>query len=171
MVSTTRTSAFASRCSIGAQAIMICSPGSTFGTTSLPKLSIDPMMAFFGVCKAVCASTGVAISAAPAIATEPQRLIRMGSSQDQWPDSVYLSFVPFPIGLPQFPAKNLAGRVAGQHLGEIDRFGQLVAGDPFPGPGDDLGGRRTYAGLGHHHGLDRLAPFVVRNADHGHVGH
>src|SRR5204862_3617308 len=43
-------------------------------------------------------------------------------------------------------------------------------GDAFAGEVDDVGGGSLLAGLHHHDRLDRFAPFVVGNADHGGLG-
>ena len=43
--------------------------------------------------------------------------------------SVHLALLVAPVGLAQFALEDLAGRIARQHVDEVDRLRQLVAGD------------------------------------------
>src|SRR5580692_4033970 len=84
--------------------------------------------------------------------------------------SVHLAILPRPKGIAQMAAQDLAGGVARQGFDEVDRLRRLEARDALAGEADDIRRRRLLAGLHHHDGLDRLAPFVVGHADHGDFG-
>src|SRR5581483_8899843 len=71
---------------------------------------------------------------------------------------------------PQDVLLDLAGRGLGQLAGEDDRLGYLVPVQGALEPGDQLGRVDRLARLGHHHGGDRLAPVLVRQADHDRLG-
>src|SRR4051794_19108992 len=75
--------------------------------------------------------------------------------------------LPRPIRLPQLPPQDLARRIPRQCRQELHALRRLEPGDALAGEVDDVNGGRLLAGLHHHHGLHRLAPFVVGYADHG----
>src|SRR5205823_1904188 len=80
---------------------------------------------------------------------------------------VDVALAALPVGLAQFALEQLAGWVAGEDLGEVDRRRALEAGELVAAELDQLGvGDVDALGL-HHDCLHGLTPAVVRNADDG----
>ena len=74
-----------------------------------------------------------------------------------------------PVRRPQLALEDFAGRVSRQCFDEVDRFGNLVAGETTTQPSQDCAHVLLAARSRHHHALHSLAPPRVRNADHGDV--
>src|SRR5579859_7407106 len=72
---------------------------------------------------------------------------------------------------PQDVLLDLAGRGLGQLIGEDDRLGHLVPVQRALERGDQLARVDALARLGYHDRGDRLAPVLVRQADHDRLGH
>ena len=65
---------------------------------------------------------------------------RSSGRRSSSPCSVDLALLVAPVGLAQFALQDLARRIARQRLDEVDRLRQLVAGDAFACPVDQLAG-------------------------------
>src|SRR5690606_4492267 len=86
------------------------------------------------------------------------------------PPASHVAVAALPVGGAQLALEQLAARVAGQDVGEVDRLRHLEAGDVLASEGDELLGGGIGALSPHDDGLHRLAPPLVGHTDDGHVG-
>ena len=76
--------------------------------------------------------------------------------------SVDLAVLPLPVGRPQLALEDLARRVAGEDLDEVDRRRALVVGQALAGGGDDLGRQlRVILSGAHRPGAGTTTAFTV----------
>ena len=78
--------------------------------------------------------------------------------------------LPAQYGSRRFRRRILPDGLRGSASMKSTDLRRLEAGDAFAGKIDDVGRRRRLARLHHHDRLDRFAPFVVGDADHGGFG-
>ena len=102
----------------------------------------------------------------PALGPDLRRPLR----RDVTRASSDVALATFPVGRAELPLEELARRVAGERIGEVDRLRQLVAGQVFTSEVDRSPRLGCTLPVADDHRLHRLAPLLVGDADHGDVG-
>src|SRR5215472_5739106 len=86
-----------------------------------------------------------------------------------WSESVDLACVAGPVRLAELSFQDLAARIAGDRLNEVNRTGPLEAGEPLARPVDQLLICKLGSRFADHDGLDSLTPALVWHTDHSDV--